>query len=299
MTTFDAIAVIDKPLGITSHDVVAKLRKSLNTKKIGHAGTLDPQASGVLVLGINRGTRFMQYFVADSKKYESIIRLGVATDSDDHDGTITFTKDNQLTRSEIEAALSAFRGPIMQKPSSVSAIKVNGRRAHDLVRAGEVVDLPARPVTVHELIMLDLEHINIDGLQVTDITVHVHCSSGTYVRAIARDLGTALGVGGSVFTLRRTQAGGFDLSDASDLEDVAQMKFHKLGDIAVRILPTHEINDGFVKDIAHGRAIQIQAPEGDKLALLDTAGRLVAIGKQDAGVFQPDNVFLTRDDLSA
>jgi tRNA pseudouridine55 synthase len=293
MSHLDAIAVIDKSLGITSHDVVAKVRKLLNTKKVGHAGTLDPQASGVLVLGINRGTRLMQYFVGDEKCYKAVIRLGVSTLSDDAEGEILAIKSNSLAADEIAAAMSNFHGEIMQRPSSVSAIKVAGKRAHDLVRSGVDLVLPERPVMVHDFKLISLTSSDVAGNTVTDVSVQVRCSSGTYVRALARDLGNMLNVGGSVLTLRRTQAGVFNIAEAQQLPAAAgDLVTLSLGEVAKRILPCVTITQSQMVDLTHGRAIEIQTTQQSPIAVLTEAGQLVAVGICEAGTFQPTNVFI-------
>jgi tRNA pseudouridine55 synthase len=298
MGSADAIAVIDKPLGMTSHDVVSKLRKFLNTRKIGHAGTLDPQASGVLVLGVNRGTRLMQYFVGDDKRYQAQLRLGVATVSDDADGEVIAITPTTLTAADILPQLKLLTGEIMQRPSSVSAIKVNGKRAHDLVRAGVDLVLPERPVTVHSIELLDVKQSQYQGIAVTDISIAVHCSSGTYVRALARDLGNQLGVGGSVLTLCRTQAGVFDLAEAQPIPVAGnQLAMFSLGEVAKRILPWVIIDEMKISDLVHGRQIDLNSTEPSPIAVLDQKGELVAVGNVDAGKFQPSNVFMTVSDV--
>lgn len=298
MASQSGIVVIDKPLGITSHDVVSKVRKILQTKKVGHAGTLDPEASGVLVLGINRGTRLMQYFVGDDKSYQAIIRLGVATKSDDAAGEILSISPNELNQDQILSVISKFTGPIMQRPSSVSAIKVNGTRAHDLVRSGVELILPARPVTVHSFTLLSLKQENFQGNTVTDIEISVNCSSGTYVRALARDLGSELGVGGSVLSLRRVTAGKFKLEDSILLTELTEKsKILSLGEAARRVLPCHEVDSTHVADLAHGREIAILSADQQNLALLDSSDELVAIGNVSAGRFQPVNVFISPSEL--
>lgn len=295
----DGILVIAKPLGATSHDVVAKVRKLLGIKKVGHAGTLDPEASGVLVLGVNRGTRLMQYFVGDDKRYDATIRLGVATVSDDAAGEVISVTPNNLTPEEISAALENLTGNIMQRPSSVSAIKVNGKRAHDLVRAGVELLLPERPVTVHEIELVSVTSAMISGQPITEISIKVHCSSGTYVRAIARDLGAALGVGGSVLTLSRTQAGVFSEADAVELPVVTtDTKLLPLGAVAKRIMPSLQITSDQVLDLAHGRVIMLKYSNTSPLAVLDEADKLIAVGELQGGAFQPANVFVTPMELA-
>ncbi|HWN32921.1 MAG TPA: tRNA pseudouridine(55) synthase TruB, partial [Pseudonocardia sp.] len=208
MSPPSGLVVVDKPGGLTSHDVVGRLRRLLGTRKIGHAGTLDPMATGVLVLGVERATRLLGHLALDTKAYAATIRLGVATSTDDAEGEVTATRDaGAVDEAEVRAGMAALTGAIEQVPSSVSAIKVDGKRAYRRVRDGEQVELAARPVTVAEF-ALDAVHRG-DGH--TDLDVRVECSSGTYVRALARDLGAGLGVGGHLTALRRTRVGPFGL----------------------------------------------------------------------------------------
>ena len=211
------LVVVDKPAGMTSHDVIGRLRRIFHTRRVGHAGTLDPLATGVLIVGINRGTKFLTHLVAATKSYQATIRLGMATTTDDAEGTeISRADTTHLTDDDIAAALSQFIGRIMQRPAAVSAIKIDGKRAHERVRDGETVDIPARPVTVHRFDVLDRR--SVDGY--IDLDVDVFCSSGTYIRSLARDLGNALGVGGHLTALRRTTVGPFDLTHARTLEEL-------------------------------------------------------------------------------
>ena len=211
------LVVVDKPAGMTSHDVIGRLRRIFHTRRVGHAGTLDPLATGVLIVGINRGTKFLTHLVAATKSYQATIRLGMATTTDDAEGAeISRADTTHLTDDDITAALSQFIGRIMQRPAAVSAIKIDGKRAHERVRDGETVDIPARPVTVHRFDVLDQR--SVDGY--IDLDVDVFCSSGTYIRSLARDLGNALGVGGHLTALRRTTVGPFDLTHARTLEEL-------------------------------------------------------------------------------
>jgi len=188
------IVVVDKPAGMTSHDVVARLRRIFGTRKVGHAGTLDPMATGVLVAGIERGTKLLAHLVAQDKVYETTIRLGAATTTDDAEGDVVEKHDaSGVTDGEVRAEAAKLTGAIMQVPSKVSAIKIGGRRAHELVRAGEEVEIPPREVTVHSF---DLGEIRRHG-EFVDVDARVHCSSGTYIRSLGRDMGAALGVGGA------------------------------------------------------------------------------------------------------
>lgn len=243
------IVIVDKPAGMTSHDVVSAMRRLMRTRKVGHAGTLDPAATGVLILGIERGTKFMTHLVANTKSYDATIRLGFATTTDDAEGEpIPYPDDseenpsqatahpliNPATRERLSVLLSEperidrareqLTGDIMQRPSSVSAIKVDGRRAYDRVRSGEEVSLPPRPVTVStfDIRTMKTATINSDDEDVTviDLDVTVDCSSGTYIRALARDLGEILGVGGHLTALRRTRVGSFSLGDAKTLDQL-------------------------------------------------------------------------------
>ncbi len=210
------LVLIDKPQGFTSHDVVAKLRKKLGTKKIGHAGTLDPMATGLLVLGVDAGTKLLTFLVGADKTYEARIRLGQSTVTDDAEGEVlSETSALHLNIATIEAEISKLRGRISQTPSAVSAIKVDGKRAYDLVREGKEVELKSRDVEVSRFeITSEIEIVD----QYLEFDVAVDCSSGTYIRALARDLGAALGVGGHLRALRRTRVGGYLVSDASQLD---------------------------------------------------------------------------------
>ena len=205
----EGIVLVDKPAGPTSHDVVAKMRKLFNTRKVGHAGTLDPMATGMLVIGIGRATRLLGYFTAHDKEYLGTIRLGISTTTDDAQGElVTRASAGHITESEIIEIVRDFRGPIMQQPSAVSAIKIDGERAYTRVRNGEDISIPPRSVMIHDLEIIDIERMS--DLDVIDLKVRVVCSAGTYVRALARDIGKQLGVGGHLTELRRTRSGVFD-----------------------------------------------------------------------------------------
>nr|WP_308470046.1 tRNA pseudouridine(55) synthase TruB [Kineococcus rubinsiae] len=278
--TGDGIVVVDKPAGLSSHDVVARCRRLLNTRRVGHAGTLDPGATGVLVLGANRGTRFLTHLVAHDKAYSATVRLGLATVTDDAAGdALGETVDaTALGEDAVAAAVAALTGDIEQVPSSVSAIKVDGRRAYARVRGGEDVDLPARPATVTRFAVVGRR----DAAPFVDLDVEVEVSSGTYVRALARDLGTALGVGGHLTALRRTRSGPFGLAEARTLEQLEQdPSVIPLADVARRLFPVREIDDEQADMVSHGRFLEpcgdagpvaAFAPDGTLVALLgDTA----------------------------
>lgn len=267
------LVLIDKPQGFTSHDVVAKLRKKLGTKKIGHAGTLDPMATGLLVLGVDSGTKLLTFLVGADKTYEARIRLGQATVSDDAEGEIlSETSALHLNLATIEAELSKLRGTISQTPSAVSAIKVEGKRAYDLVREGKSVELKSRDVEVSRFeITSEIEIVD----QYLEFDVVVDCSSGTYIRALARDLGAALGVGGHLRALRRTRVGGYLISDASQLDQDPVVL--DLTEAASKVFPLSELTSDQAIDLVHGKRIK-----------LDRAGNLCAtFGGKLIGILEP------------
>jgi tRNA pseudouridine55 synthase len=286
----DGILVIDKPAGMTSHDVVARVRRHLGTRRVGHAGTLDPMATGLLVLGIGRATRLLTYLVGADKEYLATIRLGASTTTDDAEGEVVARAEvGHLDAASIRAAMSDFTGSIMQVPSAVSAIKVQGKRAYARVRAGEAVELAARPVRVAEFTLLEIDEV--DGM--LDCQVRVACSSGTYIRALARDLGEALGCKGHVAALRRTRVGPFELTDAVPLDHVDEGRLSSLGSAARRFLPTRVADRAEAAQLVHGRSIPAEVSEAmdETVAVLDHSDQLVAITRQSAGVLQPVAVF--------
>ena len=221
MTTdglLEGLLLVDKPAGWTSHDVVARIRHVCGTRRVGHAGTLDPMATGVLVLGVGRATKLLTFLVGCDKGYAATVRLGQATVTDDAEGEVVASADAAgVTRSALDAAVARLTGAIEQVPSSVSAIKIDGQRSYARVRSGEDVQLAARPVTVSRFAVLDVRPVG----ACLDVDVEVEVSSGTYVRALARDLGAALGVGGHLTALRRTRVGRFGIGDAVPLETLA------------------------------------------------------------------------------
>ena len=248
------ILVVDKPAGMTSHGVVSRVRRALGLRKVGHAGTLDPDATGVLVLGIGQATRLLGYLAAADKEYASTVVLGQATVTDDAAGdTISWADAGHLTRRDVEDAMASLTGRILQRPSSVSAIKVEGRRAYDLVRSGAEVDLASRPVTIHAFDVRDFRLAERDGHRVAVVDVHVACSSGTYVRALARDLGVMLEVGGHVETLRRTRSGDFSIDDAIDVDDLDERTpLLSPAEAARRSLPVIDIDAESARLARHG-----------------------------------------------
>lgn len=269
------ILLVDKPQGITSHDVVARARRALNSRKIGHAGTLDPMATGLLILGVGSATRLLTYLVGLDKTYEATIRLGVSTDSDDADGSETSRTDAaHLSDRQIVDGVAALTGTIDQVPATVSAIKVDGRRAYDLARAGAEVTLKSRTVTVSRFEVRALRRH--DG--VIDLDVRVDCSSGTYIRALARDLGAGLGVGGHLTALRRTRIGPFEVADAVTELD-APPELLPPAPVAVAVLGELSVSAEEARDLRHGKRLpgaagRLPTPTP---AAIDPAGDLVGI----------------------
>ena len=290
MTAESGLVVVDKAGGMTSHDVVAKVRRLAGTRKVGHAGTLDPMATGVLVLGVNRATRLLGHLMLTEKAYAATIRLGVATTTDDAEGEVVSTADAAgLDEAAVHAALRAFVGDIEQVPTAVSAIKVDGKRAYQRVRDGEDVELPARPVTVHELVPGPLR--TAEGVVELDVTLR--CSSGTYVRAIARDLGAALGVGGHLTALRRTAVGAFDLVVAHTLEELGErFTLLPIAEAARGSFPSHDLDAERARDVRYGRRLELRlaattavfAPDGEFLALYEPTDQ--------PGLARPQAVFV-------
>jgi tRNA pseudouridine55 synthase len=271
------LVLIDKPTGWTSHDVVAKVRKAVGTKKVGHAGTLDPLATGLLVLGIESGTKLLTYLVGADKTYEATIRLGQQTVSDDSESEVikSATADEiaKITDADILREIAKLTGVIIQTPSSVSAIKVAGKRAYDLVRSGEQVELKSREVKIYSFEMLSASRVS--GF--LDVQVRVECSSGTYIRALARDLGNSLGVGGHITTLRRTKVGHFDVSDANSIEELGELRLTELATAAKQLFPVIELTESEVTDLIHGKRI-LGKPEFEGFAAgLSRSGKLVAV----------------------
>jgi tRNA pseudouridine55 synthase len=249
------LVLIDKPTSWTSHDVVAKVRKAVGTKKVGHAGTLDPLATGLLVLGIESGTKLLTFLVGADKTYEATIRLGQQTISDDSESEVIKSANPDevanISDEDISREITKLTGVIMQTPSSVSAIKVDGKRAYDLVRAGEQVELKAREVKIYSFEILSLARAS----GYLDVEVRVECSSGTYIRALARDLGTALGVGGHITALRRTKVGHFDVTEANSIEELGELRLTELATAAKQLFTVIELTDSEVTDLIHGKRI--------------------------------------------
>lgn len=285
----DGFLVVDKAPGMTSHDVVAIGRRALNTRKVGHAGTLDPMATGVLVLGFNNGTRLLQYITDGDKSYTATIVLGASTTTDDHEGEITSTADATGVRDDdIKRILATMVGEIMQRPTNVSAIKVDGKRAYDRARSGEEFELPARKVTISQLDILDIRRKEATTL----VDIAVTCSAGTYIRAIARDLGAELKVGGHLNVLRRTRVAGFNLDQAVGIDQLKGGNFTTLdlADVARATFPVRELEFEEVNELSFGRPLSANA--GDEIfAALSPDNRLIALLKNSADKAKPVAVF--------
>lgn len=289
MTDAGGLVIVDKPPGWTSHDVVARVRRLAGTRKVGHAGTLDPMATGVLVLGVEKATRLLTYVVGVDKEYRATIRLGRSTTTDDAEGELVASADpTHVTPQDVAAGTAALTGAIEQVPSSVSAIKVDGQRAYARVRAGEDVRLAARPVTVTRFDVHQVRTAGDEHGPVLDVDVTVVCSSGTYVRALARDLGAALGVGGHLTALRRTRVGAYGLDLARSLEELAaDWQVLPLAQAARALLPSRELDDTETTALAVGKRIGVSADQpvasGDApVAAFAPDGTLVALLGPDA-----------------
>ena len=279
MTDRNGVVIVDKEPGITSHQVVGKLRRLLGTRKIGHAGTLDPMATGVMILGVNRATRLLGHLALHDKRYLATVRLGESSPTDDADGDVETVADaSSVTMAQVEQALSPLRGDILQVPSSVSAIKIDGKRSYARVRAGESVELKARPVTVSRL---DVLGVRVEGARL-DVDLDVECSSGTYIRAIARDLGSALGVGGHLTALRRTRIGGYDIADAITLGDDAP-QLMDMAEAARRSFPVVELTEDEARDVGYGRPLARAVPAAPTGVLAPTGELLALYEPSDAG----------------
>lgn len=281
--------VVDKEPGMTSHDVVAIARRALSTRKVGHAGTLDPMATGVLVLGFNNGTRLLQYITDGDKSYQATIVLGASTITDDFEGEVISTADaSNITDDQIQAELNTMRGTFMQRPSSVSAVKVDGERAYDRVRAGEVVVLASREVTISQLDVLAIRRLELK----IEIDIEVTCSAGTYIRSIARDCGDALKVGGHLSALRRTRVAGFGLDNSVSLTALKAAEFSTLdlADVARSTFPVREISLDEKLELSFGRTLTPNAAEGI-YAGISTANELIALLSNVDGKAKPIAVF--------
>lgn len=276
---------VDKPQGLTSHDVVARARRALDTRKVGHAGTLDPMATGLLTLGVGPATRLLTYLVGLDKTYETTMRLGVATTTDDAEGEALGAPDaaalEAVTQERLEQGIRSLTGEIEQVPSAVSAIKVDGRRAYDRVRAGEEVELAARRVTVSVFEVLAVRR-QAEGIEVD---ARIDCSSGTYIRALARDLGAGLGVGGHLTALRRTRVGPFDTARAVAVDDIAPEALVPPAEVAAQLFPVLTVSSDQARDLGHGKTLALpDSPDAEPVAAVDARGRLIALVAVRSGV---------------
>ena len=275
------IVIVDKPAGMTSHDVVSRCRRIFGTRKVGHAGTLDPMATGVLVIGIERATKILGLLSGTSKSYAATIRLGRTTTTDDAEGEVVQDiSAAEVTDDAINAGVAVLRGEISQRPSTVSAIKVGGKRAYQLVREGQEVELAARTVRIDRF---DVLAIRRDGAFV-DIDVEVDCSSGTYIRALARDLGSDVGVGGHLTALRRTRVGGYGLDHARTLDQLGDHPAlsYTLDQACLLGFPRRDITAEQAVDAGHGRPLPAAGIEG-VYAATDPEGRVLALLEDTGG----------------
>jgi tRNA pseudouridine55 synthase len=283
----DGLVVVDKPAGWTSHDVVAKVRRFAGTRKVGHAGTLDPMATGVLILGVERATRLLGHLALHDKEYDATIRLGRATTTDDKEGEFLGVdaerEATNLEDSRIAQAMSALTGGIAQVPSSVSALKVDGVRAYKKARGGEAVELKPRPVTIADFAL--------KARSGTDLDVHVTCSTGTYVRALARDLGLALGVGAHLTALRRTRSGPYTIDEARSLDELERtFTTTSLAEAVAKAFPRVEVGEADARRIGHGQRLVLPM-DGPTVAVFAEDGRVIALVENRDGVAHPLCVF--------
>ena len=281
--------VVDKEPGMTSHDVVSVARRALGTRKVGHAGTLDPMATGILVLGFNNGTRLLQYITDGDKDYSATIVLGAATITDDAEGEVISTADaSGITDQQIKDVLAKMKGVIFQRPSSVSAVKIDGERAYDRVRSGEEVVLPSREVTILSLEIIQIRRLG-DRIE---IDIEVTCSAGTFIRAIARDCGDSLGVGGHLNSLRRTRIAGFGLDRAVTLDRLKSKSFDTLdiADVARATFAVREIALDEKIELSFGRALEAN-PDTKIYAGIDGSNQLIALLQNVDGKAKPLAVF--------
>ena len=293
----DGLVIVDKPGGLTSHDVVARIRRLAGTRRVGHAGTLDPMATGVLVVGVEKATRLLGYLTLTQKQYDATIRLGQSTSTDDAEGEVTFTASAKgvsaaaLTIDELAKAVSELTGEIQQVPPAVSAIKIDGQRAYKLTRAGAAPELKPRPVTVYEFTVTDVRPAG----DLLDVDAAVRCSSGTYIRALARDLGRKLGTGGHLTALRRTRVGGYGLDAARTLDQLAErFEVMPLAEAAAATFGRRDLSADEARRLAHGGRLPAGPPgtgTGSPTAAFAPDGSLVALLAEQDGQARPLVVF--------
>jgi tRNA pseudouridine55 synthase len=275
------ILLVDKPGGITSHDVVSRVRRALGTRKVGHAGTLDPMATGLLILGVDSSTRLLTYLVGLGKQYTATIRLGQSSTTDDADGELSEPVDaTGITHAQLDTAIAALTGEIAQVPSTFSAIKVDGRRSYERARSGEEVALAARTVTVSRFEVLAERR----AAPFLDLDVVVECSSGTYIRALARDLGAALSVGGHLTALRRTAVGPFAITDAVPADAITAESVLPAAGVAEQLFPSVRLSDEQLIALTQGKKVVVEAADADVVAALAASGALVGLVSVRDGV---------------
>ena len=282
----NGIVIIDKPAGWTSQDVVSKLRGVLHTKRIGHGGTLDPMATGVLPVFVGRATRGVEFFEHAEKTYETVLRLGLTTDTEDITGTVLEEKDAFVTGAMLEEVLSRFRGEIMQIPPMYSALKVDGKKLYELARAGKEVERQPRPVTIHELTLL--------GMDADGIHLRVHCSKGTYIRTLCKDIGAALGCGGCMAQLRRVQAGEYTIDEAVPLQTIVEAsdpgQFLRPVDSMFRNYPAVTLTEKQEQRCRNGNSFTLGIADGT-YRVYSQAGEFLALSKVDSGVMSTTKSF--------
>ena len=292
--TPDGLVIVDKPSGFTSHDVVAKMRGIARTRRVGHAGTLDPMATGVLVLGVEKATKLLGHLALTEKEYLGTIRLGQNTVTDDAEGEITSSADaSGISRDAIDAGVATLSGDIMQVPSKVSAIKIDGKRSYARVRGGEEFDIPARPVTVSQFTVYDVrEGVAEDGTHVVDLVVSVVCSSGTYIRALARDLGAHLGVGGHLTALRRTRVGPYGLDAAKTLEQLQEeLTVMPIAEAAAAAFPRWDVDERRARLLINGVRLDMPPYDTAPVAVFGPDGRFLALVEEHKGKAKSVAVF--------
>ncbi|MCF3963075.1 tRNA pseudouridine(55) synthase TruB [Streptomyces fuscigenes] len=284
--TPDGLVIVDKPSGFTSHDVVAKMRGIARTRRVGHAGTLDPMATGVLVLGVERATKLLGHLALTEKEYLGTIRLGQSSVTDDAEGEITSSADaSAVTREAVDAQVARLTGAIMQVPSKVSAIKIDGKRSYARVRGGEEFDIPARPVTVSSFRVYDVRPaVAEDGTPVLDLVVSVVCSSGTYIRALARDLGAGLGVGGHLTALRRTRVGPYGIDGARTLDQLQEeLTVMPVAEAAGSAFARWDVDERRAKLLLNGVRLDMPAYEASPVAVFGPDGSFLALVEEQKG----------------
>ncbi len=275
----NGIVIVDKPQGWTSQDVTARLRRVFDTRRIGHGGTLDPMATGVLPVFVGRATRGVEFFEHAEKTYEAVLRLGITTDTEDITGTVLRSQPVNVTAQDVESALERFRGEILQVPPMYSALKVNGQKLYDLARKGKEVARQPRPVTIHELTLLHMEGM--------DVRLRVRCSKGTYIRTLCKDIGEALGCGGTMAALRRTQAGEYTIQEAVPLETLIQEenpgKYLRAVDSMFQAFPAAKLTPNQEKRCRNGNAFSIKLPEGT-YRVYSGSGEFLMLARVESGV---------------